>query len=116
MQVGSLDAEDINGVQARLQGLVVQDRLPPKILIVHQFADSMITRSQYIERYSGVDLVIDMDGIGPPDIKALRYSDFAAREYAHHAGVKLFFERDPDLMSEETVLSLRPPPSVVIYQ
>jgi len=116
MQVGSLDAEDINGVQARLQGLVVQDRLPPKILIVHQFADSMITRSEYIERYSGVDLVIDMDGIGPPDIKALRYSDFAAREYAHHAGVKLFFDRDPDLMSEETVLSLRPPPSVVIYQ
>jgi hypothetical protein len=39
------------------------------MLIVHQFQAEMITDPSAIERRGDVDLVIDMDGYGPADIK-----------------------------------------------
>lgn len=114
--IGSLDAADINQAQQMLQAIVVRERLPPKILIVHQFLDSMVTGADVIERYPGVELVIDMDGFGPAAVKKAKYGRFASGGYAERAGIKLFFGYDPDLMSEAEVLDLRPRPVVVIYQ
>ncbi len=114
--LGELRAADINWAQAVLQDLVETERLPPKLLIVHQFADSMLLEAETIEMYRGVELIIDMDGFGPAAIKQVKYERYAARSYAFNAAIKLFLEHDPDLMSEEEVLSLNPPPAVVIYQ
>jgi hypothetical protein len=114
--LGSLSADDIDRAQRMLQRLVEERDLPPKLLIVHQFADSMLRDGEEIERYPAIDLVLDMDGFGPAEIKRVKYEDLARRSYASRAGIKLFFEHDPDLMSEQDVLRLQPTPSVVIYQ
>ena len=114
--LGSLHAEDIDEAQALLQQLVDADGLPPKVLIVHQFADSMLQDAAGIGAYTNVELIIDMDGFGPAAIKRAKYEQLAAQPYAAHAGIKLFFQHDPDMMSEEDVLRLQPTPNLVIYQ
>lgn len=115
-QLGSLSASDINQAQAALQALAQAERLPPKLLIVHQFADSMLVDAESIDRYAGVDLVIDMDGFGPAAIKRASYQQYASRSYASHGGIKLFLDHDSDLLTEREVLRLEPTPSIVIYQ
>ena len=114
--IGSLSAEDIDAAQSMLQYLVVAERLPPKILMVHQFLDQMVRGGESINRYQGVDLIIDIDGFGPPAVKRATYERFASRTYAEHAAIKLFLDHDSDLMSEQDVLFLNPTPAVVIYQ
>jgi len=114
--LGSLRASDINAAQAMLQQLVQAEQLPPKLLIVHQFIDSMVLDGEAIGRYPDVELIIDMDGFGPAEVKRVKYELYAERPYASHAAIKLFFEHDPDLMSEVEILRLEPTPAVVIYQ
>ena len=114
--IGSLNAEEIDAAQALLQDLVIAERLPPKLLMVHQFLDEMVIGGDSINYYEGVDLIIDMDGFGPAAVKRATYEEYAGRTYAAHAAIKLFFEHDTDLMSEQDVLFLNPMPAVVIYQ
>ena len=114
--LGSLDGADIDRAQAILQRLVQTEHLPPKLLIVHQFVDSMVRDGEAIRRYPGVELILDMDGFGPAAVKRVKYQQYAGRPYASYGAIKLFFEHDPDLMSEEDVLSLEPTPAIVIYQ
>ena len=114
--LGSLRSSDIDRAQRELQRLVDREHLPPKLLIVHQFIDSMVEDGETIQQYPDVELVIDMDGFGPAEIKKVKYERYASRSYATHAAIKLFLEHDPDLMSEADVLSLQPLPAVVIYQ
>lgn len=112
--IGSLDAGAINAVQAALQSLVVEDGLPNKILVVHQFQEGMITNKPQLEDQPNVDLVIDMDGFGPPETKIAHYAEFVVREQAEFGGIKLFFGHDSDLLAPDAVLDLAP--DVVIYQ
>jgi hypothetical protein len=114
--IGSLRAADINRAQQVLHDVTREEGLPPKLLIVHQFLDSMIPDGDAIERYPDVELIIDMDGFGPAEVKRTLYERYALRPYATHAGVKLFFEYDTDLMSEADLLALKPSPNVIIYQ
>ncbi|MDO8614913.1 MAG: hypothetical protein Q7T33_04135 [Dehalococcoidia bacterium] len=111
-EIGSLDAEDVNAAQRLVQQLVEDNGLPDKIIIVHQFLHEMLTRPELIEDYPRIRLVVDMDGFGPAEIKQVKYGWFALP--AEYAGIKLFFQQDPDLMSEDDVLKLTP--DVIIYQ
>jgi hypothetical protein len=110
--IGTMDAAEINEAQEIVQRFVEERGLPDKVLVVHRFTDEMITRSELIEDFPNVRLVIDMDGFGPAEIKQVKYGWYAAP--AEYSGIKLFFQHDPDLMSEEDVLTLQP--DVIIYQ
>ena len=48
--IGSLGADDVNAVQEYLAELVRTDGLPPKVLVLHQFLQSMLTD---VDRYDG---------------------------------------------------------------
>lgn len=114
--LGSLSAAEINEAQAALQRLVRDEGVPPKLLVVHQFADSMVRDGPAIRRYDGVELIVNMDGFGLAAIKQATYRRYAARPYAARAGIKLFFEHDADLMSEAEVFALEPRPALIVYQ
>ncbi len=114
--IGSLQAEDIGHAQAMLQALVLEERIPPKLLMVHQFIDDMVVGGGAIQPYPDVELIIDMDGFGPPDVKRATYERYAGRPYADHAAIKLFLQHDTDLMSERDVLRLELTPATVVYQ
>lgn len=110
--IGTLDAEDVNTAQRMMEAFVEERGLPDKVVVVHQFLDTMLTRRELLQRYPGVRLVIDMDGFGPAEIKRVKYGWYA--EPADYSGIKLFFRQDPDLMSEADVLTLGP--NLIIYQ
>ena len=116
VELGSMDAATINGVVRWLADLVEQHGLPNKVLVVHQFSASMIRGKASIVDDPRVDLVVDMDGFGGQGIKRQHYQWYVRDQRVEYAGIKLFFQQDVDLMTPEEVLSLDPPPDVVIYQ
>lgn len=63
-----------------------------------------------------VDVVIDMDGWGPPSGKLSKYEAHVASEPAEYAGIKLFYRWDTPLLTEAEVQALIPRPDYVQYQ
>ena len=114
--IGSLDAADVNAVQHYLAGLVREHDLPPKVLVLHQFLQSMLTRVDQYDDVAEVDITIDMDGFGNPYVKLAKYDLYATADYAERAAIKLFYLWDAPLMTPGRLLSLDNPPDLVIYQ
>jgi nucleotide-binding universal stress UspA family protein len=114
--IGALDSSAINEVQAYLAALAIEHGLPKKILVVHQFQPEMIGNAARIERREDVDLIIDMDGYGPADIKQVKYARFGAAPYAPYGGIKVFLEHDPAPMTEAELLAIEPRPVLFVYQ
>ncbi len=114
--VGGITADDVNRVVALLAALVETHDLPPKILVVHRFTQSMLRDHELIRLDPRVQIVITMDGFGPPQLKRNSYEQFVARQVVEFTGFKLFYELDVPLMRVAEVLALRPVPQIIIYQ
>ncbi len=114
--IGSLDAAEVNAVQAYLAELVRARGLPPKLLVLHQFVEPMLVDPEQYAAYREVELTIDMDGYGTVGGKLHNYQSFALAPYAERAGMKLFYDWDQPLLSPERIQALDRPPDLVIYQ
>lgn len=115
--IGSTDAASVNAVSRYVQKVVRKYRLPDKMVLVHQFTDSMIANKQQLKPLRGVPLVLNVDGFGAQPIKIAKYNDFTHPRVRHvHDGFKLFYKEDTDTMTPAQVLQLRPRPDVVIYE
>ncbi|NMP24990.1 hypothetical protein [Sulfobacillus harzensis] len=115
-EFGSMTATAINGAIDVLHQLVVQDHLPPKILIVHQFLPQMVPDWKNIHPLPGVSFIMDTDGFGTPALKTANYHSFITNQPIGYGGIKLFYTQDTPLMSPAQVLALQPPPLLIIYQ
>lgn len=114
--IGQIDAADVTYAQQWLVDLAAEVGSSPKLLIVHQFQQSMITSKELVKPMAGVQLVIDADGWGVPDNKRATY-DFVNRvTRVEYEGIKLFYKQDVPLMTPEEVVALDPAPLLVIYQ
>jgi hypothetical protein len=116
INIGSMDAGTINSIQAVLHEIALASSISNKILIVHQFQADMISGKAGITNDELVDLVIDLDGFGPPFGKLEKYAALATNEPVEYTGFKLFYRWDEPMMTEAEVQALVPRPSVVIYQ
>jgi len=114
--IGFLTPEQVNAVQRYLLDLTARAATTSKVLVLHQFRADMLFEPERIERIEGVDVVIDMDGWGPPGQKVSGYEAFALAPYAEHPGFKLFYHWDVPLMTPAEVMALSTPPDYVIYQ
>lgn len=114
-QIGQMSAADVNGAIAVLERLVADGRLPPKVLIVHQFRLDMLPDKKAIRTSATVDVVLTMDGFGSQALKRDSYRTVMRQPLAF-AGIKLFYKQDTNLFSPAQVLGLTPVPSVVVYQ
>lgn len=118
--VGTLDAADVNHAVEFLVGLVEEHDLPPKVLVVHRFTQRMLTNADRIRRDPRVQVVLHMDGWGPPATKMATYRSFVADEPIPYKGFKLFYHNDTrsgaPLMTPEAVLRLSPRPTYIQYQ
>jgi hypothetical protein len=120
-RIGTFDADDINYVSKYLAGLVRKNNLPPKIFIVHRFTKRMVTNYKDIKLSSEVQLVMDMDGWGGPDLKKGTYKYFIAAEPVQFTGFKLFYKNDikngpKRMLTPKEVLALKPSPVYIQYQ
>jgi hypothetical protein len=114
--IGHTEAATINRVSAYLARLVARNRLPDKLLIVHQFTPEMVTSRELLRRRPGVELTLNVDGVGLPPDKLAAYRLLAAAGDPWFHGFKLFYEEDRTVMTPAEVLALRPRPDVVIYE
>jgi hypothetical protein len=70
VNIGSVDASEINRTGAWLDQLVADHNLPQKVFLVHQFRLDMITNRQaMITNYDNLRVVIHADGFGNPGEK-----------------------------------------------
>jgi hypothetical protein len=63
-----------------------------------------------------VQVIVNMDGFGPPTIKEDAYRSFISLERVQFAGFKLFYKMDRPMMPPERVLGLTPKPVYIQYQ
>jgi hypothetical protein len=113
--IGTVDARTVNEVVDYLSGLVDRYHLPQKLLVVHHFDESMIKGKRQIRIPPQVAVTLDVDGVGDPVAKSVRYQQFSTLERFHY-GIKLYYEQDTDLMRPIDVLNLYPPPDLIVYQ
>ena len=114
--LGHVKAHHVTEAQQWLVDLAAKYETSRKVLLVHQFHHYMIDDKHEIEPMVGVDLVIDMDGWGPPHLKLETWNAVITEEPIEYHGIKLFYRQDEPLMSAADVMALEPTPDVVIYQ
>ncbi|WP_229310951.1 hypothetical protein [Larkinella soli] len=127
-RIGTYDASDINDAVRFLSRVKKENNLPPKILIVHRFTQRMVTNYKNIKLDPNVQIVMNMDGWGPPSLKRDSYQDYIVKEPVQYTGFKIFYKNDmkkvdlrsnhkvPHLMEPEEVLALDPKPIYIQYQ
>ena len=116
VDLGHVTAEHVIQAQEWLVSIANEYGTSRKMLMVHQFHHYMIENKDQIEPMVGVDLVINEDGWGPPDLKRETYTAVITNEPIEYHGIKLFYDQDEPLMTPAEVMALDPPPDVVNYQ
>jgi hypothetical protein len=125
--VGTFDASDVNWCSVYLAKLVKTYNLPPKVLVVHRWTDKMITNYQNIALRPEVQVVMDMDGWGPQQLKMDTYRSYVGSKPVQFTGFKLFYKNDvktlkkvkfaaTTMMSPQQVIALKPSPIYIQYQ
>ena len=117
-QVGTVDAAEINQVVEWLAGIVREQALPQKLLIVHQFRSSMITSREHIDTPPELAVLIHMDGQGSLRDKYATWNSLTNEPDADqfHWGWKNFYDEDSPNATPEQVLELTPTPEFVSFQ
>ncbi len=119
--VGTLDAVDINFASNYLANIVKENKLTPKVLIIHRYTQKMVTNYKLINTLSEVQMVMHMDGWGGEAKKINTYQQFVYKEPVQFTGFKLFYKNDilekgTVLMTPESLLKLTPQPVYIQYQ
>jgi hypothetical protein len=119
-KIGMMMASDINYVIRTLDKLVADKNIPPKILVVHRFTKKMVPDAENIRPTSRVQVVMHMDGWGPPWLKFDSYRDYIVDHPVQYTGFKLFYHNDTKkgdaLLTPSELLQLRPRLSYIQYQ
>jgi len=120
-KIGSYDAADINQAVQFLSKVSKENNLPPKILVVHRFTQGMVKNYKNIKLDPNVQIVMDMDGWGPPVLKKDSYLAYIKKEPVQYTGFKLFYDNDfrkkgSRIMTPKEVLNLDPVPMYIQYQ
>lgn len=120
-KIGTYDAADINYCADYLAKIVRDNKLSPKVFVVHRFTKKMVTNSRDIKLHPEVQLVMNMDGWGEPELKRGSYRYFVYMEPVQFAGFKLFYKNDIKkaphrMMTPSEVMKLKPRPIYIQYQ
>lgn len=120
-RIGTFDATDVNYASEYLAKIVKENHLTPKVLVVHRFTKGMLTNYQNIKLRPEVQIVIDMDGWGEPELKKGTHRNYIFPQPVQFTGFKLFYKNDlkraPNrMLTPEELLKLRPAPIYIQYQ
>jgi hypothetical protein len=113
--IGRVDSRELNATTAWLAQLIARDRLPQKLVIIHQFTDDMVDETALRPR-PGEAIVLNADGFGTRPVKVSKYKRFTRQAPGFEQGFKLFYKEDVGMMTPHQVLRLKPRPDVVVYE
>lgn len=128
--LGWMNADEINWAINDLAQISLQNHLPRKVLIVHQWNPAVLPDKDNVKLNPNVSLVLQSDGFGGYDNKLGDYQVFVQQDLLEYGGYKLFFNYCPDsclaydvdsngnaqVQSPQDVLSIFPQPLFVSYQ
>ncbi len=114
-QVGHTTAAEIDQVSAWLNELTVANRLPQKLLLIHQFRAAMIPDKPAVTAQPNLAIAFNMDGFGET-VNKLSVYQLLASDARWALGYKLFYTSDRPLQDPAQVLNLTPPPDIVEYE
>ena len=117
-KVGTFDAEDINFASRYLQDIVTRYKLTPKVLVVHRFTRKGVTNTPHIKLDPRVQVVMHMDGFGPPRLKRATFRSWIKAEPVQFVGWKQFYKarNDSPRTTIAEILRLHPRPGYIQYQ
>ncbi len=119
-QIGRVDAAEVNQVVEWLANLVRENRLPQKVLLLHQFRDFMLQNRQTIQTPAELQIIIQMDGQGAVSDKYATWG-VLTEGWENHPwswGWKNFYDEDRPGggIPPSDVLDLMPSAVYVSYQ
>ena len=119
--IGTIDADEINVVIDYLVRIVRANNLPPKTIVIHRFTENMLTNVSKINSVPEVNVVINMDGWGSPELKFSTYQNVISNYPIALSGYKIFYKNDlrtpsTRLTTIAEVLGLDPVPVYIQYQ
>ncbi|MDW3215924.1 MAG: hypothetical protein R8G01_18140 [Ilumatobacteraceae bacterium] len=116
-RIGTVDATEVNETIDYIDGLITANGLPPKMCIVHQFAESMITDKQRIRGTENVQVVIHMDGFGTLELKRGTWGRVVSTlPEGAFTGWKNFYDEDQPTPTPAETMANEPAPRFVSYQ
>lgn len=117
-QIGRVEAEEVNAVIDWLADLTEQERLPQKLLVLHQFRLSMLQDTDQIELgRDQVQVLIHMDGQGAPNLKDDTWRSVVdAAPAGVPLGWKNFYDEDVPMLTPEETMTRAPTPLMISYQ
>lgn len=73
--IGHISGEQVNQVQSAMADYLNENDIKEdKILIVHMFTEQMVSEKGEIKKYDQIDLVLNLDGHGSPQLKVDIYN------------------------------------------
>ncbi len=114
-QIGHTTAGEINQVSAWLEELTTANRLPQKLLMVHQFRADMIVDKPSVAPQPDLAIAFNMDGFGTVANKLSVYQ-LLASDARWTLGYKVFYTRDRPMQTPAQVLALTPSPLIIEYE
>jgi hypothetical protein len=117
-KIGTFDAADVNHASRFLQEIVTKYKLTPKVLVVHRFTRKGVTNSRDIKLDARVQVVMHMDGFGPPHLKRATFRSWIKAEPVQFVGWKQFYKprNDNPRTTIAEILRLHPRPLYIQYQ
>ncbi|WP_411733664.1 hypothetical protein [Paeniglutamicibacter sp.] len=117
-QIGSVDAAELNRANAWLAELTRKHRLPQKVVILHQFTQSMIrNRSELDTSHPELAMLVHADGHGTPGMKMATWNNLR-RDLPD--GIRMawknFIDEDSPTFTPEQTFDVDPKPWFVSYQ
>jgi hypothetical protein len=118
VQIGSVSAAEVNRTAAWLAELTRANRLPQKVLMLHQFRLDMITNRAGLDTsHDELRIVIHADGFGSASQKYATWRALHRDEPANISwGWKNFYDEDRPTFTPAKTMALRPSPVFVSYQ
>jgi hypothetical protein len=126
--LGWMDAGEVNWTLEELARIALQDDLPAKVLLLHQWNPAVLPDKNKIRTYPDVSLVLQSDGFGSYKDKLYDYRIFDQQECLEYGGYKLFmyygeggaYDFDPNgtrqVQTPAAVMRLFPQPLFISYQ
>lgn len=120
--LGQIHASDVTRAQEWLVGLSDKYGVPRKMLIIHQFHVYSVAEKELVAPMDGVDLVMNEDGHGTPEMKLETYRVIIKEFPIQYNGFKIFYRGDIEwwensrLMTPADVYAMDPIPDLVNYQ
>lgn len=120
--LGWMYASEINWTMGELAQISMQQRLPRKVLVVHEWNSAVLPDKDKIQRNPNVSLVLQSDGFGYVGNKLGDYQAFVQQDLLEYGGYKLFFQHsggsayDIPFQSPQDVMQLFPQPLFISYE